>query len=323
VELLTAGRSRPVVTLRNVRWAGAMGALSLVMVGCGSSSQPTTDSPSRALLRSASAVIFAAPDGSDAKTLALARERVLARCMTARGFAYEAAPLLPIAPSGDRLPAADGYGLYVRFANAGPRARALLRSKLRGGSRLHFARRYLRALEGTSRQKASIPLPGGSAITYLTGGCQAQAISRIYGNLAEYHRSVAELNSIRLAVGTRIAADKALRRAVSHWRRCMSERGFRYPNADAARAAVYQDYVRARSVASVRTREAVVAAADRACGERSAVYNAVSRARQNTVRDVPIRVLRQAGELARARTAAVRRARAILAGSNQGSTASP
>jgi hypothetical protein len=277
--------------------AGIVGiGLAAIVVGCGSS--PPTTAP-RA--DTASVVFSSAKQARDGRTLVAARERLVRRCMTARGVAYPpAAPAPPALPIADGPPSADGYGLFAQFAGAQRR-----RAAPSGVA-------YRRALLGSPRQTATLHLPGGLVVRYPTSGCHPDAMATLYGSVRRYQLLVARRNDVRSAAGEMLASDPQLTRALAGWTRCMAMRGFRYPSPDAAREDLYDAYLAGSDRARVRRRELATSAADRDCGQRTALYRTLARAQHDVLRAMPSAERAVTTSLARSHAAAVERARRIV-----------
>ncbi len=148
----------------------ALGLLAATVAGC--SSQPATLSSSAPHVDAVAAVVFRSSPSyaADGRALYLARQELIGRCMTRRGFAYHASPLLP-EPAAGRPSSAEGYGLYRAFAALSGAARAAVRAagtpsaqpQARYLRRLAPARRaaYDRAMDGSSRATGFVEAPRG------------------------------------------------------------------------------------------------------------------------------------------------------------------
>ena len=281
------------------RVAGSMIGLAAMVVGCGTS-QPATAPPSTSG-DVASVVFSSAQEERQARTLAAARERLVRRCMAARGFTVPPTAPAPSIPIADAPPSGAGYGLFARFERPVPRRRT---GPVRAG--------YRRALMGSPRQTGTLRLPGGATVTYRSSGCHAQALGTLYGSVRRYQVFVWKRNAVRSAAGQRLMRDQRLTTALTGWMRCMRIRGFSYPSPDAARLAVYDAYAKASDRARVRQRELATAAADRYCDERTYVYAEFARAQRDAVRAMSRAERATAADLARTRAGALERARRIV-----------
>jgi hypothetical protein len=276
---------------------GSVIALAAIVVGCGSS-RPTT--APRAVTDDIASVVFSSPqEDRQARTLAAAREHLVARCMAARGFTYRFTALAPSIPVADAPPSGTGYGLFAQFAKA---AAASPRAAPRGSA-------YRRALVGSPRDVGTLLLPGGVTVRYRAGGCYAHALGALYGSARRHQWLVARRNAVRNAAGERVASDPRLAGALAGWRRCMAARRFPYPSPDAARQDVYEAYQKASDPTRVGRRELATAAADRDCAQRSALYPALARARHDALRTMSSAERAAAATLARSRATALERAR--------------
>jgi hypothetical protein len=265
------------------RLAGAMLGVVAIVAGCGWT-QPATGPD-------LTSVAFSSPPSED-RALVAAREELLRRCMAARGFTYRpAAPaLLPAADT----PPSGGYGLSAQFAKPRP-----------GAAR---APGFHRALLGSPRETGTLRLEGGTVVIYRTSGCYAKAMGTLYGSVRRYQSFVARRNALRALAGARLDRDPRLARAAAGWTRCMAARGFRSTSPEEARMDVYDAYMKGSDRAPARER--ATAAADRACGAE--LYSALARAQRDTVRAMSGAERATAVTLARARAAAVERARRTI-----------
>ncbi len=274
--------------------ARAAALVALAVAGCGSTQPATAPSPA-AIAR----VAFpSAREDRDSRTLVAARARLVRRCMAERGFTLPRAAPAPSVPTADALPAATGYGFAAQFTTTAPAAP-------------RQAAAFERALMGSPREIATLRLPE-MTVRYRTGGCYAKAMGELYGSARRYQLLVAQRNLVRTTAGARVAADPRFARALTGWSRCMAAHGLPYASPDEARQAVFDAYLKTADRA--RQRERATATADRACGERTALYSALARAQQDALRAMSSAERAAAAALARPRALAVERARRIVAG---------
>ncbi len=194
---------------------GSMIGLSAMVAGCGSS-QPAA-APPATRVDVASVAFSSAQEDRQARTLAAARDQLVRRCMTARGFTYPPTAPAPSIPTTDGPPSGAGYGLFAQFAKPAPRHTA---STKRG---------FRRALMGSPRQTGTLHLPDGVVVTYRSSGCYAHAMATLYGSVRRYQWLVFTRNGVRSMAGERLARDPRLAHALAGWTRCMKRRGFPYP----------------------------------------------------------------------------------------------
>ena len=273
------------------RVAGSAIGLAVLVAGCGSS-QPAA-APPTVSADVANVAFPSAREDREARTLVAARARLVRRCMAERGFTLPRAAPAPSVPTADALPAATGYGFAARFtttAPAAPRQTATVE----------------RALMGSPRETATLRLPE-MTVRYRSGGCYAKAMGELYGSARRYQLLVAKRNVVRAAAGARVAADPRFARALTGWSRCMAGHGLPYASPDEARQAVFDAYLKTADRA--RQRERATATADRACGERTALYSTLARAQQDALRAMSPAERAAAAALARPRAVAVERAR--------------
>ena len=314
-----AGTTRPLRRPPSVRsWALIVG-LATIVVGC-ASAQPTTRT-SVAVTRQLQAIVFHdANYESDGSDLSRARQALVRRCMARRGFAFDPADeMLPLAPAPTAPSARAGYGLFKSF-------KAADRDVLRDARDPAHSRnaRYVRALPARRRsayQRALIGLPtdtqtlrvsGAPPLRYRTGGCYARALASLDGSLTRYYGRIATQNAVAIAVNRQLVATGRRPGPLRAWRSCMRDRGLRYRNPGEARDALFDAYMNARRPADVWRQERMSAAADRACGQRSAFYDDQQRAWERALRSLPARDVSRILAAARSRAAAARRARKLL-----------
>jgi hypothetical protein len=268
--------------------------LAVIAAGCGST-QPAA--APRADLES---VAFASPQ--DDLVLAAARERLVRRCMAARGFTMPPAAPAPSIPADD-APPSSGYGLLAQFDRPPPRRR------------IAHGTAYRHALLGSPRETATLRLPNDLVLRYRSTGCHAEAMGTLYGSVRRYQRLVAARNAVRIAAAERLERDPRLAVALAGWSRCMRLRGFPYASPTSARLGVYDAYVDSANRRRARRRELATATADRSCGQRTHVYAALQDAQREALRAMPSGERAAATAIARTRADALERARRIVRGS--------
>ncbi len=136
-------------------------------------------------------------------------------------------------------------------------------------------------------------------------------MAALYGSVRRYQLLVAKRNVVRTTVGARVASDPRLTRALTGWSRCMAARGLPYASPNEARQAVFDAYLKSSNAAR---QERATAAADRSCGERTALYAELARAQQDALRGMSDAERVAAAALARPRALALERARRIVGG---------
>lgn len=294
----------------------ALLGVGAITVGCGS------PQPAASLAATASVMVRTPEYESDGRALVSAREVLVGRCMTGRGFAYHVGPLPPPPPPVAMPPGAGGYGLFEGMSAVDPTTLAWLRTPALAPQALYVEglgtrerAAYDRALNGSPRTVASLKVDGGAAITYQTDGCHARSTAHLHGSLRAYHRLGDEQNLAGVRFAERLSTDVGFVQATDQWRSCMADRGVASPSPEAARDAVYDAYVHASDPASVRPQELATAAADRDCAGTSQVYAERARAQQVALTSLPAESVRSMTRLAHQRSAAADRARAILAAS--------
>jgi hypothetical protein len=177
-----------------------------------------------------------------AARLQLALDMLIADCMRSRSYSFEV-PHLPMPPAGATLPNAYGLisGPVASRQGYGISASILADEEdTRLGSELqpdaHEAG-FSRALAGTSAAARSIPLPGGSHVTFNANGCSTIAVSRLYGN--SWGSVYYTVSALVFRIVRDVEASGAWKTAVGAWSRCVRESyGTFFPNPSAAEGSV-------------------------------------------------------------------------------------
>ncbi len=299
-----------------------LAGLASVLAGCASAqpAAPTRADPNPAALAPdvAATVLGSAGYEDDGRTLFAGSQVLIGRCMARRGFSYRKGIVLPAYPTVAMPRSTGGYGLFDRFAtrrSGGRRDRRGDHARQRDPDVLDRVRRaaYKRALYGSARRTATVPGLGGPSVTYRTAGCYAQAMRAIHGELSAYERRLMRQNAVASQVADLVVSDAPFTDSVEGWRLCMARRGFPVPSPEHARDGLFDAYVNAARLARVHARELVTAGADRACAMATGMYRERARAERIALAHIPKRDAAAMVHVARARSAATRRARAILA----------
>jgi hypothetical protein len=189
--------------------------------------------------------------------LLLAQERLVSRCMRAKGLTYHA-----VGPSSAELEAEDaaahaleraygsddverarreGYGLsrlQKTTAAAGDPVRDHPNTRLVQSMSPAQQQAYTVALFGESGDMAALDLPGGMQLSVSVTGCVAEARKSLYGDVRRYLRLQVLVENIGGDAVRRVLEDPRYVRAVAAWRACMADHGYRYREATDALAAM-------------------------------------------------------------------------------------
>ncbi|MBW8793924.1 MAG: hypothetical protein JF597_10100 [Streptomyces sp.] len=255
-----------------------------------------------------------------------AEQRLVAGCMGRHGFRYWTDRPLSLAESRplgyvqDDVHWARTYGYGSRIAAKEDRAR--LRnpnSAYRKGLPTTRKAAYDTALDGGRRAELlRTDVPGGGEVTKRTGGCDAEAERRLYGDPRTWFRLDTTASNLRPLYVGKLLHDRRFTAAVNAWSACMKRAGHPYPDPDAARQAT-------REHPAVQTRaeearnfaaEVRIAVADATCA-RQVSLRSVGRdreahylarldgeygARLDAYRQVRLRALERAERIVPART---------------------
>lgn len=288
------------------RAVGAVGAAAAVslMLGCAAQGEKTAVRPPAADVR---------PVGSQ-QTLDVAEGLLERDCMRRSGFDFWVTP--PAAPGSRRefpyvvddvaWAKKHGYGADLRAAlqrsdEADPNKRYLLSLEPQRRAAL------VAALNGPRPTGLAVDLPNGARISHSDEGCTAEAERRLYGDLTAWFRAT---RTTRFLKGERIAAvqqDPRYRSARDRWATCMRAAGLPYADPQDSRAAADPERGadRAQETRTALTEATCAVSTDfsRVAADLDKSYEAQSRRRHPGAY----------GDLARLATAALPRARALVA----------
>lgn len=199
--------------------------------------------------------------------LDVAEEKLVARCMAARGQVYWPITSPPITmPDEERavdLPRrrAEGFGLT---GGAGP-PKAGPNDTQPG---------FQTALFGDMRHYQDLKLPNGNVLSYPASGCVAESRATLYTDVRRWAR----VDAIPQVVGNKLRAQTTdapeLTEARSRWVSCMAAVGYPYPDPEAAVADLSNAYQQHGDSAALRRWEVAVATADGECALRAHVPSA-------------------------------------------------
>jgi hypothetical protein len=287
------------------RWTGPVLRTSLavvVLAGCAGSAVAGGRQDQRAGAASGTAATrssawsVSAParalSSSDRAFLILAQEKLVARCMQAKGLTYHA-----VGPSSAELEAEDaagraperaygsddverarqeGYGLArqpgLGAAGTGAPVQDHPNTRLVQSMSPARQRAYAVALFGEARDMVTLHLPDGVQLSVSVAGCVAEARRALYGNVQRYLRLEYMVQNAGGEVVRRVLKDSRYARAVTAWRACMAGQGYRYEEATDAYAAMASRYdQRAGARAEVRRQERQLAVTDATCNRSARV----------------------------------------------------
>ncbi|MDL5199317.1 hypothetical protein [Streptomyces sp. ALI-76-A] len=176
-----------------------------------------------------------------------AEQRLIERCMRARGFRYWVLP--PLDP--ERLRAFEhpfvrddvswarehGYGAPIQRAFFAAKKRdpnIAYRNGLSGPARA----RYLTALNGgPDAEVLSVRLPAGGSIRLAIGGCERAAREKLYGDAETYFRADKIATNLNPLYVPKVVRDQRFTEALAAWSHCMRRTtGRAYADPDAVRA---------------------------------------------------------------------------------------
>ncbi|MFJ6382496.1 hypothetical protein ACIQI7_21140 [Kitasatospora sp. NPDC092039] len=261
-----------------------------------------------------------APPLSEAENALLrdAEQRLVADCMTERGFHYWAVPTTGdegLRPLGFVLDdtawaRAHGYGggSLARAAgerDANPNA-AYVRELTEERQRAYAA--ALRGGAGTP--EVSIDLPGGGTAVSRLGGCEGEAGRRLYGDLAAWTRADTLAANLTPLYVPEVTRDARFTEALAAWSACMAAAGLPYERPDQIRAEARR---KAAGLApdAVTAAEAPLAVAEAQCGASTGLAGTARRLEAEYRERLPEQYRSALGERTELARAALPRAREI------------
>ncbi len=246
--------------LRSILAAAVLSGCAGSAVADGRPAEPAGDTAPIAAPRFSAKVVSAPARSLSSKeraALFLAEEKLVARCMRAKGLTYhavgpssaeleaevEAAALdLERAYGSDDVERArqEGYGPARRPS---PRAaedpvRDHPNTRLVQSMSPARQRAYTVALFGEPNDMVAVGLPDGGRLSVSVAGCVAEARTSLYGDVRRYLRLQFLVENVGGEVVRRVLKDPRYARAVAAWRACMAAHGHRYREATDASAAL-------------------------------------------------------------------------------------
>ncbi|MFF4384571.1 hypothetical protein [Kitasatospora sp. NPDC001547] len=258
------------------------------------------------------------PTEVESALLREAEQRLVADCMTERGFRYWVVPtrgdegLRPLGFVLDdtRWARAHGYG-GGSLARAAAEKATDPNAAYIGGLAEERQHAYATALRGgAGTPELSVDLPGGGTAVSRLGGCEGSAGRQLYGDLAAWIRAdtlAANLTPLYLPDLTR---DARFAEALSAWSACMAAAGLPYERPDQARAEARR---RAAGLGpdAVTAAEVPLAVAEAGCGASTGLADTARRLEAHYRGRLPERYRSVIGERTKLARAALPRARAI------------
>ncbi|MGW0456740.1 hypothetical protein [Streptomyces tendae] len=233
---------------------------------------------------------------TESAALHRAEEQEVRKCMTSRGFPYDAIPVGDVerrtaeSPYGLLTPsraAQDGYGLTVERLEKPPADPNAQRVSA-------LAERDRRAWEGALKGAANGPreeieLPDGPTVSVATDSCVAVARRALYG--ASWDRNQYALQSLRNSVVSDTLDHRLVRAAEREWAACMRDEGFRYEHREDPLKALKKRLDSAGSdAAALRAtgrEELRIAVRDAACQAEAGLAEQISRAQKHVEKALP------------------------------------
>jgi hypothetical protein len=243
--------------------------------------------PSAKALPATGARLLASASPADQAKLSNAVERLTQECMSGKGLTYFPTYVpSPSSGTGNPLPEfpaysgmasrrANGYGMYAIAVKAAAAKRSPGRHQVipsqsayenaMSSSKLQA---YEDALYGPPGQTVVIDLPGGAISTARSGGCRAEAVTRLYGSVQSYIYAFEGEPLIYDYFINQVEAAPPFKTAVHRWSACMQRSGFTFPTPNAAFDDLAQQYDKRGPTRSLRRREVSIATADQSCAMR-------------------------------------------------------
>ncbi|MFF3490078.1 hypothetical protein ACFYWS_01895 [Streptomyces sp. NPDC002795] len=209
-------------------------ALAVTATGCGSSGGHD-DRPRHTELS----------DAQRAK-VAHAQELLTQQCMAGRGFRYGVAK----PPTADELRTPGyvlddprwareyGYGGQLQRERNSARKADPNVARYRTLSRDGQLRWNNALFGGPESGTVEARTPGGGTVSMATGGCNAEALRALYGDLGTWFAADKTVSGLGSLYEPRIKRSKRFVSAVDSWSRCMRDKGHRYTNPTSLRERV-------------------------------------------------------------------------------------
>jgi hypothetical protein len=168
---------------------------------------------------------------------------------------------------------------------------------------------YQNALNGPPTSMATMTLPDGSTVTYVTGGCTGSVRTTLFGSNSAYVASAYVPQVIGAQFDVFLAADGAYTSALRDWQSCMKSKDWDFASPDAAVASLETAQL---SAASLDQRQTAIADADRDCDPLSHLRARRSLALAQFVHGLPSGLLNQLTDIYDSRVQAGQVARQAL-----------
>lgn len=239
------------------------------------------------------------------RVLDLAEERLVERCMAARGQIYWPITSPPITASDEErtvdLPRRHNEGFGLAGGSKPPRAGP-------NDSRPEFQS----ALFGDVRHYQELKLPNGNILSYPVSGCVAESRAALYNDVRRWAR----VDAIPQVLGNKLRAQikdaPELAEAQSRWVSCMTAAGYHYPSPEAAADDLSNAYQKHGDSAALRRREIAVAVADGECALRVHVPSAELALRRARAYSLPVAQRRELNDLGAVHCAAYEAAQRVV-----------
>ncbi|MEV2211388.1 hypothetical protein AB0H86_07925 [Streptomyces sp. NPDC050997] len=259
----------------------------------------------------------------DEAVLYQAETKLIAACMTDRGFRYKVDEFVPSSDSyqerqlklGERR--TEGYGLYREYAAkrssgsstsstsstssaTGNREESLTNDQYVAQLPAQKAAAYMRALRGGENDLREMRFDKERAITFSEVGCEAESRKRLFGELDDWAAATYIPQNLNSSLTDNVTKDAKYTAAIRGWKKCMAERGYHYRTPDEAAEQLKAEYQRQGAAESLRRREIDVAVADGTCAERLHIPSVVLSLRKQYAGSLPEADrsrLRQAAEI--------------------------
>jgi len=306
---------------RIARIAVACG-LALVVGGCGSS-QPPTAGRSNGLPTAASSVLTS--DALDLvtrsgrwpateTTLDGAIDKLVTRCMQAKGLKYLAVPT-SVENNDDEAQIVDlakrrqqGYGLEQTESSLADRPEDAYVATLSSEEQQH----YLQALYGADSDRITVNLFDSGQVTVTDRGCQADAIRGLADDVSRWALVTNGPQQLGNRLASELSSDAGYQAAMGRWRQCMATKGMPYLDPDHAVQALRNSYQAHGVTPQSRGQEISTAVADGECALAVHLPLTATASRRALAGRLPEQDRRTLNALAGERDQAIARASAIL-----------
>ncbi|WP_405853864.1 hypothetical protein OG407_00345 [Streptomyces sp. NBC_01515] len=167
--------------------------------------------------------------------------------------------------------------------------------------------RYLAAYNGSDTRMGTLTLPSGAVSQYLTGGCEGQARTELYGSVRAAMEDTFVPQNVNGMFQNYLTTDRPYQSALGTWQRCMAQAGWQAGTPAAAIQAIRAQAAVGASPASLAGKQHSEAATDRRCDTASGLRGTLVDQRKLFLKRQPASTLARLNQIEQARQSALAR----------------